>query len=170
MPRAGHIRAWPLPKMLPSGPSAPSPDALHLRKLWRVVSVTTKRRAVLLIVLPSARTPRCSVREKRPVMLRLVGGGISIFDQLLIRVNERLRRRHSGCVVRRSPALGLPTQARGSGPHSLRRASAELRAPARRKRITGRSRACRPQTPPLGASRPALRSVAPGPPTGDLSR
>jgi hypothetical protein len=91
MPRAGHIRAWPLPKMLPSGPSAPSPDALHLRKLWRVVSVTTKRRAVLLIVLPSARTPRCSVREKRPVMLRLVGGGISIFDQLLIRVNERLR-------------------------------------------------------------------------------
>jgi hypothetical protein len=101
MPRAGHIRAWPLPKMLPSGPSAPSPDALHLHKLWRVVSVITKRRALLLIVLPSARTPRCSVREKRPVMLRPVGGGtgigaraigrILIFDQLLIRVNERLR-------------------------------------------------------------------------------
>jgi hypothetical protein len=58
----------PLRKMLQSRPSAPSPDDLQLRKLWRVVSVVTKRRALLLILLPTARTPRYSVCERRSVM------------------------------------------------------------------------------------------------------
>jgi hypothetical protein len=75
MPRAGHIRARPLREMLQAGPSAPSPDAVHLCKLWRLVSVTATRRSLLLTILPTARTPRCSVCERRSVTL--FGGAVA---------------------------------------------------------------------------------------------
>jgi hypothetical protein len=156
MPRAGHIRARPLRKVLQPGPSAPSPDALHLCKLWRLISVATARRSLLLTVLPSACPPRCLVRERRPVTrwplgvaaaMRAVNNSrpvqrlvieasrrlrapalmarpsrasghrrILIFRQLLICVNEGLRPASFGMRRASVPALGLPAQARGSGP------------------------------------------------------
>jgi hypothetical protein len=75
MPRAGHIRARPLREMLQAGPSTPSPDAVHLCKLWRLLSVTATRRSLLLTILPTARTPRCSVCERRAVTL--FGGAVA---------------------------------------------------------------------------------------------
>jgi hypothetical protein len=81
MQRAGHIRARPLRKMLHAGPSAPSPDALHLRKLWRLLSVNTPRRSVLLTALPNARTPRCSVGERWSVMRRNSGRPVQSYGR-----------------------------------------------------------------------------------------
>jgi hypothetical protein len=75
MQRARLIRERPLRKMLHAGLSAPSSDALHLYKLWRLVSVITKRRALLLVVLPTARTPRYSVCERRFVKRRRRAAG-----------------------------------------------------------------------------------------------
>jgi hypothetical protein len=88
MPRAGHIRAWPLRKMLQAGPSVRSPDALHLCKLRRLVSVATTRRALLLIVLPTARTLRCSVCERSFVKRHRLTAAASIHQT---RHRNRLR-------------------------------------------------------------------------------
>jgi hypothetical protein len=68
-----YARAWPLRKMLHAGLSAPSSDALHLCLLWRLVSVVTKRHALLLAVLPTARTLYWSVCEGRSVRRRPPG-------------------------------------------------------------------------------------------------
>jgi hypothetical protein len=70
MPRAGHIRARLLRKMLHAGLPAPSSDGLHLCNVRRPVSVTTKRRSLLLTVLPAMGAPRCSVCERRFVKRR----------------------------------------------------------------------------------------------------
>ena len=57
-------------KMLHAGLSPPPLDALDLCKLWRLVSRNTPGRSLLLTVLPNARTPRCSIYERRSVMRR----------------------------------------------------------------------------------------------------
>jgi hypothetical protein len=75
MQRARLIRERPLRKMLHAGLSAPSSDALYLYELWRLLSVITKRRALLLVVLPTARTPRYSVCERRFVKRRRPAAG-----------------------------------------------------------------------------------------------
>jgi hypothetical protein len=58
VPRARLIRARPLPKMLHAALSPPSSDALYVCKLWRLVSVATTRRSLLLAVLPTGRASR----------------------------------------------------------------------------------------------------------------
>jgi hypothetical protein len=105
MPRAGHIRARPLRKMLHAGLSAPPLDALHMCKLWSLVSVYTSRRSLLLTGLRNARTPRCSVCErrfvKRPRRARPSMRQVPIF-----RGNVRLRAVFGRGVSAHGPATG----------------------------------------------------------------